>query len=166
MGTKQVTVRFCDCCDKEIVGRLTLHTCPVCGKDICVECQEKEDARHKPRERKPKTEQPMEQPGVKITAEPNIVSGKKQVIKERTFSQISPDISTFSVTIGQGDELHQIHLGAQVVGCATLKEGTQQILAKFGIDQQFVEDAPESEGKRNLLDILNTKGGKDENRQV
>lgn len=59
MGTKQVIIRFCDACGKELTGRLTYRTCPICGKDVCLSCIEKENAKHKPRERKQKVEQTL-----------------------------------------------------------------------------------------------------------
>ena len=56
MGKRTVEIRFCDCCSKELVGRLTFRTCPLCHKDVCLACIEKENTKHKPRERKPKAE--------------------------------------------------------------------------------------------------------------
>lgn len=47
MSTKTITIRICDSCGKEIKGRLIVHTCPCCGKDICVACQEAQDAKDK-----------------------------------------------------------------------------------------------------------------------
>ena len=65
-----------------------------------------------------------------------------------------PDISTFSVSVGQGDQPHTLRLGEVAVSSTTLREGVADLLGLCGIDQKYVEETPESEGKRNLLDIL------------
>jgi hypothetical protein len=44
MSTKTITMTICDKCGKEIKGRLITHRCPCCYADICVQCQETEDA--------------------------------------------------------------------------------------------------------------------------
>ena len=56
MSIKTIKVTVCDCCFKELTGRLTFRTCPICDKDVCLSCIDKENAKHKPRERKPKFE--------------------------------------------------------------------------------------------------------------
>lgn len=69
-----------------------------------------------------------------------------------------PDISTFKVVqLGLRDEAHHLSLGGHEVSSKsyTLKEGARALLAGYGLDQAYVEAAPESEGKRHLLGILN-----------
>lgn len=177
MSKRTVILTICDCCSKELTGRLTFHTCPCCGFDICVACQEKENARHKPRERKPKvvpTENEVETSEVPTppatgteTAVPKPKKRGKRVEPEKTEEE--PEIadkkgenptdliSTFSVSVGQGDEPHIATLGTRTERAKTLKECALKLLAYCGIDEKFVEDSPDSEGKRNLLKIL--KGG-------
>jgi hypothetical protein len=92
--------------------------------------------------------------------EPVIANIKKRTRKARkaTGSPLDkPDISTFSVTIGQDDKPHQLKMGEVAVASVTLKEGALCLLKAYHIDQAYVEDAEDSEGKRNLLDILNAK---------
>ncbi len=47
MGTRQI--RYCDKCEKVIEGRLTLKTCPCCGREVCIVCFEKANPVEKPR---------------------------------------------------------------------------------------------------------------------
>jgi len=107
VGSKTIEIRYCDKCEKEIVGRLTLHTCPVCGKDICVECQEKEDAKHKPRERKAKAEPEPTLGDMRVRGgrvEHYVKAGKD--IKVRTV--LSNDLKQ-EIVIKKGDNL-SIHV--------------------------------------------------------
>ena len=161
MGIKKIELHVCDSCGKEIKGRLIVHTCPCCAMEICNVCQAKEDSKHKPRERKPKTE-----------AEPiTVITPELQELEEGLNSEGltllkpakkrgkrtipgKPDISTFSVSVGQGDQPHTLRLGEVAVSSTTLREGVADLLGLCGIDQKYVEETPESEGKRNLLDIL------------
>ncbi len=168
MGIRKVEIRFCDSCNKELLGRLTYRTCPVCHKDICLACLEKENAKHKPRERKSKAEQPiiitldlkemeegLNSEGLTLVKEPPPQPTKRTRKAGKSTGSRLPDISTFSVSVGQGDEPHILRLGEIAVGYKTLREGALDLLRTFGIDQKYVEDAPDSEGKRNLLNILN-----------
>ena len=71
-----------------------------------------------------------------------------------------PDISTFTIKTPapSSSNLHYtLSLEGVGVACLTLKEGVKEMLALSGIDQQYIEDAPESEGKKLLLEILKEK---------
>ncbi len=73
-----------------------------------------------------------------------------------------PDISTFSIKTPEPNSSNPHYtLSLEGVGfaCLTLREGVTEMLVMSGIDQKYVEAQPDSEGKRNLLDILK-KGGK------
>ena len=98
MGSRKVVETFCDKCGKEIIGRLTLHTCPCCSKDICVSCQLKEDNKHKPRERKPKVE-----PIVGVITErkkrPNLIIEDTPEIADKKGENL-----TIHVPTGVGDD--------------------------------------------------------------
>ena len=134
MGTRQIIVRFCDKCNKEILGRLTIHTCPVCNADICVSCQEKENARHQPREKKPKAKAEAESPT-------EVESDK-------------PDISTFLIRTLSPGLGYTLSIGGFKITAETLKDGVIELLSTLGIDQAYIENAPDSEGRRTLLEIL------------
>lgn len=60
MSTKTITIRVCDCCGKEIKGRLTADTCPCCKQEFCRECFEK--ANPKPQKEAPATEEERPEP--------------------------------------------------------------------------------------------------------
>ena len=159
MGKRIVEIPTCDKCGKDIVGRLVAHTCPCCGSDICVKCQMKEDIKYKsPVQdvlRTPETastESQVEHTPVGTEAEKPKRDRHKKTPVEGTKTSV--DISTFSVKVGQGEWLSQVGLEGQVIGCESLLEGVMQILAKFSIDQKYVEDAPDSTGKREMLAIL------------
>ena len=65
-----------------------------------------------------------------------------------------PDISTFKVKTGLEGGKSRVYLGPNTIWCDTLRDGVLQLLTEAGIDQKFVEDAPDSNGKRDLLTIL------------
>ncbi len=120
----------------------------------------------KPRERKPKTEQ-IELFDSEIVITPELEEMEEGLNSEgltllkptRKKAKGKPDISTFSCVVGLDDQPNILRLGEVVINSATLIEGVKELLSACGIDQKYIEDAPESEGKRNLLDILK-EGGK------
>lgn len=146
MGERTITLRFCDSCQKELVGRLTFRTCPCCGKDICLACLEKENTKHKPRERKPKTETLMPQT---TTISPEIFT--------QSVDSGTDVISTFYVVTGQDGKSHTLNMGGTFVSNKTLRAGAKELLGLTGLTEEDIKGAPESEGKRNLLNILNPK---------
>ncbi len=71
-----------------------------------------------------------------------------------------PDISTFSIKTPEpgSNELYILGIGEGIgegfVEAKVLKEGALRLLKMWEIDQQYVEDAPDSEEKTLLLSIL------------
>lgn len=87
--------------------------------------------------------------GLAVSVEPLSVSGLKR--------EGLPDISTFSIKSPEPGtpNISILTIGEVAVACKTLTMGVKELLGACGIDQKYIEDAPDSEGKRNLLDILN-----------
>ena len=92
--------------------------------------------------------------------EPVIATIKKRLIIEEIADKKGlPDISTFSVKIGQGaEEHHTLKLEGVGFACKTLEKGVVEMLAMSGIDQAYVENSVESDGKHLLLSILKEGG--------
>ncbi len=162
MSKRTVILTICDKCEKEITGRLTYKTCPCCGKDVCLACINKEDAKHKPREKKQKKERPLLEGTADLTIieEPSDSVGK-EVTPEVADEKGSPDISTFTISIGQEEEDHKATLGNRTVKAETLKECAEELLTFHGIDRKYIEDAPDSDGKQGLISILDANKKED-----
>ena len=67
------------------------------------------------------------------------------------------DISTFLGSVGleqKDDEPYTLKLGEVVVTSMTLTGGIDELFEACGIDEKFVSDAPDSQGKRELQAIL------------
>lgn len=70
-----------------------------------------------------------------------------------------PDlISTFSVKTGQDGESFTLRIGDAFLVAKSLTIGTRELIEAQGLTLKDIEEAPYSEGKRNLLNILG--GGK------
>ena len=139
MGKRTVEIRFCDSCNKEIVGRLTVYTCPVCHADICVECQEKEDAKHKPRERKTKTSTPPPEDTGGISTNPDLFD----LISTFQIRTLYPD--------GKEGQPSRLSMGDVAVVNKSLKAGIIELLGLTDLTFDDVGAVPDSEGKRNLF---------------
>jgi len=85
----------------------------------------------------------------------------KEGILERGGASLLPDISTFTIKSPEPGmpQLSTLSIGEVAVLSKTLREGVTELLGTLGIDREYVEAQAESEGKRNLLDILK-EGGK------
>ncbi len=85
----------------------------------------------------------------------------KVELPEVTDKKGSPDISTFSIKTPEPgtDDPYTLSLGGHTVVSRMVKDSVTELMGIWNIDQAFVENAPDSEGKRNLLDILR-EGGK------
>lgn len=97
-----------------------------------------------------------------IIEEEPLVPAKKEVTPEVANEKGPPDISTFTISIGQEGEDHRATLGNKTVKAETLKECVEALLTFHGIDRKYIEDAPDSGGKQQLIGILNAgqeKGG-------
>lgn len=79
--------------------------------------------------------------------------GREAEAEAHTHGSI--DISTFKMKTDKDG--YTLSLGDVSVVALTLKEGVRDLFASHGIDQEYVESSPDSEGKQHLLDIL--KGG-------
>ncbi len=66
-----------------------------------------------------------------------------------------PDISTFAIKTGMKGEWNKMSMAGVETQSFNLKDGANYLLATLGLDQAYVEASPDSEGRRNLLDILN-----------
>ena len=171
MGIQTIEQRICDKCGRVIKGRLIVHTCPCCKLEICNRCQTSEDARHKPKVKKESRpsgtpEPPPVTPGLATESIipipgsiPSKTEGRRKKDKKIDISQGVPDISTFELrvasdTIEGGYTPNQMSMAGISIPCVNLKLGALKLLGRLGIDQKYVEDAPDSQGKRELLAIL------------
>ena len=129
MGVRTVEIRFCDCCDKEIIGRLVTHTCPACHADICVECQTREDNKHKPRERKPKAEQV---PGPTPEA-PQSTRKRKQVKVEELVEVADKKGDNLTIHVPAPDKIepYVVSILDSKATSETLRETVVAALARF-----------------------------------
>ena len=146
-------------------ARVTVDKCGADNDgDLCLDCLLKM-LNQKPKrkyERKPKAEeikvitpelQEMEE-GLNSEGLTLLKPAKKR--SKKTIPG-KPDISTFTIKTpapSSSNPHYTLSLEGVGVACLTLKEGVKEMLTLSGIDQAYVEDAPESEGKRNLLDII------------
>ncbi len=135
MAVKTIEIRVCDKCNKELVGRLTYRVCPCCDAEVCLACIEKANSKQKPKERKTK-----EKP---ITAPPVETSDTTPV-----------DISTFKTKVGQDGGDYEVSMGGIGIVCGNLKRGCHDLLLALNIDEEYVENSPDSDGKNLLLSIL------------
>ena len=88
---------------------------------------------------------------------PPLTKGRGSKKIQRGATPLLPDISTFKIRSPEPgkNEPSVLSIGEVAIACVTLRTGALDLLAACGVDQKYVEAQPESEGKRNLLDILN-----------
>ncbi len=159
--TKEIHV--CDRCHKELMGRLTFRVCPCCKKEICLACIAKEDARHKPRDRKPKPEQVSIPPGETIP-EPKkrghhaigaLAVHTPPARESQGVKVDQPDVSSFRITVpASNDEPYTLRIGELTVKSMDINEGLEELMRLAGITEGDINKAPDSQGKTELLAIL------------
>lgn len=133
--------------------------------DLCLECLLNAlNAKLKRKYiRKPKTvpEQVSVPGAAPIQAQTKKPTSKRAAINY-PLADGKPDISTFSLKTRQGNNPNEFSydfsLGEVTVSHFKLKDGVIELLNLAGITQADVEDAPDSEGKRQILGILNAEG--------
>ena len=180
MSVRKVEIRFCDKCSKELVGRLTYRICPCCGKEICLSCIDKANSKHKPRKKVEQVSPPVEEGTEPPPTIPETATGASDAI-ERALPPTGeplgfgtskkkrgrpkkeskkPDISTFSIKTPEpgSDEPYIFSCEGFVTHAQSLIEGVTHLLRDMGIDQKYIDDSPESQGKRELLAILKGDG--------
>ncbi len=140
MAVKTIEIRVCDKCNKNLVGRLTYRKCPCCGGEVCLACIDKANAKEKPKEKKLKEKPTTAPPEETDSITPEEAKGV--------------DISTFKTKVGQDGKDHEVSMGGVGIVCGNLKKGCQDLLLALNIDQAYVENAPDSDGKKLLLSIL------------
>ena len=98
----------------------------------------------------------------KAKVERQLVMSDEKPVEISTFEVKTPpsvDISTFEVkTPPSSEEPFILSLDEVSVTEMSINKGVKELMGLAGIDQQYIENAPQSEGKRMLLAIL--EGGK------
>ena len=96
-----------------------------------------------------------EHPIIKPVA-PRKTRSDKGMTRTGTITVIPDLISTFKIKTPalETDDDFILSIGEVHMTYATLRQGTIELLAMAGISQQDIESAPDTQGKRDLLDIL------------
>lgn len=144
------TITICDKCGKAIKGRLTVHTCPCCKNDICVECQSKQDTLAKGEDLFP---------AIIPEAVPEKKQRKMRAIKTLPAPSVQADPLT-GLKIHIGKDEHSFELGGCCYTGKTLWECLMFLAQQMGWgDTQdavlsTLREMPESENRRELISIL------------
>lgn len=166
----RLTYRVCPCCNAEVC----LECLEKANKKLMHREKKQEQVSTPPAEGSTETIEPHINLHEVATAgtdefhtlEPATLEPKKRGSKKAARNQAQketpmpekaldlPDISTFSVSVGQDGKPHTLKLGKVAITSGTLRNGVIELLAALEIDQKYVESAAPSEGKDLLLTIL------------
>ncbi len=166
MGKITKIIQICDCCKKELVGRLTYRTCPCCGKDVCLACISKEDARHKPKEKKVKAEQVLTPPVPSLSTAPveQASTPSTAPTKKRTKK---PTLADLKIKIDKDGTPYQFEIGGEGYTPARILEGALWAVKELGLTDSAdpaviiaaLKEQPESSARTELIKIFEGVGG-------
>ncbi len=149
------TIRVCDSCDKPFDGRMTVYTCPCCGKEFHADCMLKEE---KMKSRKTETENIVSNPSQK----PPVI---QQILRNRETFNSSKQSSTSetAIKIEEGDICSVTYKGTTRMG-KTLKEAAVALFAPKSMGEEDAEKGitklPDSPEKTKLLALFEDESKK------
>ena len=141
MSKKTITITTCDKCKRELTGRLTYRTCPICHKDICLACIDKENAKLAAKAHPPAV------PAVAAT-----VVTLPAVDDVILFNGI---VSHFTIHVPTEEQpCYTASIGKHNYEAETVRACVNGLLSSINITLDEVKAAPDSQGKKEILAIM------------